>query len=128
MNIKISVYLFLVIFLLLLNDLSAQLAIQYPHDIGIENNPNVLYVEKFEDELPELFSRYSDIGNAAGMSLDSDVPEGSLDFNSFMISCIPGMNTGGHLYRSFPSGFDSVLFVRYYVKYPESSKGYIHHE
>jgi hypothetical protein len=120
--------LFLVVFLILQNVLFAQLANQYPHDIGIENNPNVLYVEQFEDDLSAIFSRYSDIGNANGMSLDNDVPEGSMGSNSLRISCIPGVNTGGHLYRRLPTGFDSIAYVRYYVKYPESSKGNIHHE
>ncbi|MBC7774414.1 MAG: T9SS type A sorting domain-containing protein [Phycisphaerae bacterium] len=39
-----------------------------------------------------------------------------------------GSNSGGHLYRQFTPGWDSTVFVRYYVKYPAISQGYIHHE
>lgn len=105
------------------------IADHYPHDIGIENDPHVLYVEKFDDGLPAIFGRYSDVLNGEGMSLDQDVPEGSKPGSaSIKMTSIGGVNSGGHLFRKFDPGFDSVVYVRYYVKYPLVSKGYTHHE
>ncbi len=107
----------------------AQISELYPNDNGIESDPRVVYVEKFDDVLAGIFSRYSDIKNSAGMSLDSDVPSGSLGPHSLkMTSITGGVNNGGHLYRRFSPGFDSIVYVRYYVKYPSESKGYFHHE
>ena len=100
----------------------------YPHDNGIERDPNVLYVEKFEDSLSAIQSRYTDVLNPEGMSLDTDVPPGSTGKYSLKITNTGGQNTGGHLFRNFDPGFDSTVYLRYYVKYPAISKGYIHHE
>lgn len=106
----------------------AQLANDYPNDVGIEDDPNVLYVEKFDDGLDNVFSRYTDILNADGMSLDADLPPGSLDGRSIMMTVEPGVNNGGHLFRNFEPGYDGTVYIRYYVKYPTESKGFIHHE
>lgn len=101
----------------------------YAGDEGIENDASVLYVEKFDDDLNAVVGRYTDVLNPEGMSLDSDVPEGSkAGSKSIRITSIGGRNTGGHLFRDFTPGFDSTIYLRYYVKYPASSKGFIHHE
>lgn len=104
------------------------LADSYPHDEGIENDPHVLYVEKFDDGMEKVLSRYTDILNPEGMALEADVPEGSPGPNSIKITNTGELNTGGHLFRKFDPGFDSTVYIRYYVKYPLISKGYIHHE
>ncbi|HEX5554568.1 MAG TPA: hypothetical protein VFX43_15095 [Chitinophagaceae bacterium] len=105
------------------------IAASYPHDIGIEKDPDVLYVEKFDDGMSNILSRYSDILNSEGMSVESDVPPGSKKGSSSLkITSIGGVNSGGHLFRRFDPGFDSVVYIRYYVKYPLVSKGYTHHE
>lgn len=109
-------------------DLHAQLAENYPNDIGIENDPNVHYVEKFDDGLSNIISRYTDVLNAGGMFLDPDVPPGSLDPFSIRMTSAPGVSNGGHLYRSFNPGFNNTIHVRYYVKYPASSQNFFHHE
>jgi len=107
----------------------AQLANSYPNDEGIENDPNVLYVEKFEDGITNILNRYSDKKNITGMTLDTDIPVGSLGHNSVKITSITnGTNNGGHLYKKFTPGFDSTVYIRYYVKYPTISNGYFHHE
>ncbi len=106
----------------------AQIASSYPHDIGIENDPDVLYVEKFDDGLSSIFGRYDEKVNMDGMSLDADVPPGSTHPYSLKLTNIGGQNNGGHLYKRFVPGFDSTVYLRYYVKYPSISKGYIHHE
>ena len=110
------------------NEGSAQLANLYPNDDGIDADPDVLYVENFDDGMANILSRYTDVLNSAGMSLDTDIPPGSLGPNSLKMTNIGGVNTGGHLFRKFTPGWDSVVYIRYYVKYPLVSKGNIHHE
>jgi hypothetical protein len=44
------------------------------------------------------------------------------------MTSIGGLNDGGHLFKQFSQGFDSTVYLRYYVKYPSVSKGFIHHE
>ena len=102
----------------------------HPNDVGIENDPNVLYSEKFNDGMANILGRYPNVRNKAGMTLDSvDVPDGSLGAYSIkMINNNGGVNDGGHLFKQFIAGFDSTVYLRYYVKYPLISKGYIHHE
>lgn len=101
---------------------------KYPNDIGIARDPDVLYTEHFDDGLNTIFSRYTDIMNGAGMSVTrEDVPPGSVT-PSLIISNKGSINEGGHLYKQFATGFDSTIYLRYYVQYPLSSKGYIHHE
>jgi hypothetical protein len=100
----------------------------YPHDAGIENDPGVLYAEKFDDGMKNIVSRYTAVYNADGMSLDTDVPDSGTANNSLKMTNTGGKNTGGHLFRNFPAGFDSTIYVRYYIKYPSVSKGFIHHQ
>lgn len=107
---------------------AGSIANAYPHDVGIEKDPDVLYVENFGDGMANIFSRYNDIKNGEGMSLDKDVPEGSQWTYSLKMTNIGGKNDGGHLLKKFSPGFDSTIYLRYYVKYPQISKGYIHHE
>ncbi|HUQ67729.1 MAG TPA: hypothetical protein VM101_16320 [Flavitalea sp.] len=107
---------------------SKGLANNYPKDISIENDPDVLYVEKFDDEISNIVSRYSDVYNAAGMSLDSDDVVDLPESKSLRMTNKGGQNTGGHLFKSFHSGLDSVIYFRYYIKYPSISKGFIHHQ
>nr|MBS0037002.1 T9SS type A sorting domain-containing protein [Saprospiraceae bacterium] len=105
-----------------------QLANLYPGDVGIENDSSVVFTEFFDGQLDLIISRYDEIVNAAGMSLDEDVPPGSMGSQSLRITSSSGLNTGGHLYKSFDSGFDGTVYLRYYVKYPSESKNYFHHE
>lgn len=106
----------------------ATIADRYPGDAGIANDPDVLFTEMFDDGLPQIFSRYTDVKNGEGMSVSTaDVPEGSAG-HSLMMTNKGGVNDGGHLFKRFTPGLDGTVFLRYYVKYPISSKGYIHHE
>lgn len=107
---------------------SVPIANKYLNDVGIAQDPDVLYAESFNDGITNLFSRYTDVKNREGMSLDDhDRPDGSISA-SLKITGNGSLNDGGHLYKQFKSGFDGTIYLRYYVKYPLSSKGYIHHE
>jgi hypothetical protein len=130
-NMKIRDLLYISILLAFIafpNSMFSQLANSYPNDVGIETNPYVLFVEKFDDGMTNIVSRYSDIQNAAGMSQDSDVPAGSLGPYSIKMTSKQGVNVGGHLFKRFTPGFDNTVYVRYYVKYPSISNGHFHHE
>src|SRR5882672_9003485 len=106
--------------------LLAQISNNYPGDAGIENHPDVIYVERFDEaSLAAVTARYSDVLNAAGMMLDTDLPPGSpAGGRSLRITATGGSDSGGHLYRNLSAGTD-VWYVRYYVKY--FSGGPYHH-
>jgi hypothetical protein len=104
------------------------IALKYPNDTGIEQDPAVLFVEKFDDGMKNIMARYQNIYNESGMTVDSDVPVGSKGPNALVMTNIGGKNTGSHLFKNFHGGFDSTVYIRYYVKYPSVSKGFIHHQ
>jgi len=109
--------------------LYSQLSLNYPNDTGIEADPDVLFVEKFDEDISTILTGYSTVVNSQGMSTDHDIPPGSKTGSSLRISSKQGENTGGYLYRNFPDGFEGdEIYLRYYVKYPEISKKYFHHE
>ena len=109
-------------------DTANAIANLYTNDAGIEHDTNVLYVEKFDDGMANVAARYTNVYNAEGMSPDADVVAEMPGNRSLKMTNTGGQNTGGHLFRNFPEGFDSVVFLRYYVKYPSVSKGFIHHQ
>lgn len=125
---KLKIILYISLLLAFCSVARAQLADSYPNDMGIENDSDVIYVEKFDDGMDSIFSRYNDKVNTDGMSLDTDVPIGSLGPYSLKMTSIQGINSGGHLFKKFSPGFDSLVYIRYYVKYPSLSNGYFHHE
>ncbi len=109
-------------------DKNNTIANSYPNDIGIEKDADVLYAEKFNDGLLNILKRYTDVKNAAGMTIDSnDVPAGTKSASAIVMSNVGGENDGGHLFKQFKTSFNGTIFLRYYVKY-RGSKGYIHHE
>ncbi len=73
--------------------------------------------EDFEEgSLKALFSRWDDIVNGEGMAFSTDVPAASPGRQSLEMSYTPGKNTGGHLYKMLPEGYDT-LYARFYVKF-----------
>lgn len=101
------------------------LAAKYPGDRGIENDPDVIFVENFEENsMANVASRWSDISNIGGMSLVADVPAVSLGSRSIQMTSIGGVNDGGHLFKKLPTGYNQ-LYMRYYIKY--ASGGIYHH-
>lgn len=103
------------------------LAARYPGDAGIEADPDVVFVERFEEPtLGDLLARWTDVRNGSAMSFSADVPPGSPGTRSLDISWTGGgVSDGGHLYRQLSPGVDDTLYVRYYVKYPARG-GYTH--
>jgi len=93
------------------------LAAKYPGDKGVAKDPNVVFVEDFEEEtLDELFKRWEDIKGRKRMSFSDERPEGSAGKHSLLMRHIGGESTGCHLYRRLLPGYDK-LFIRFYVKF-----------
>lgn len=102
----------------------AGLAKKYPGDVGIEKDPRVLFVERFEDDA--LAERWHDRQKHPGsLSFCSDPADVHGGKRSLRVDYTPGENTGGHLYRKLDAGHEK-LFLRFYVKFPEGH-GYVHH-
>lgn len=99
---------------------SGGIAARYPGDVGIEADPSVVFVERFDEAaLSTLFARWNDVLNGAAMSFVNDVPAGSPLATSLTIPWIGGgASTGGHLYRQITPAVTDTLYVRYYIKYP----------
>lgn len=78
----------------------SQISVKYPHDVNIENDPDVLFVEKFDDGLTNIFSRYHNRVNTEGMALEKDLQEHLICNFNFIVSrgsviinlCIPNPN------------------------------------
>jgi predicted amidohydrolase len=93
------------------------LAAKYPGDVGIEQDPDVVFAEKFEDgSVAEMGKRWESVSSAEIMSLSSDVPADSGGNRSLLMSHVGGKGSGGHLYRRLLPGYEQ-LFVRFYVKF-----------
>ncbi|MFQ5848426.1 MAG: hypothetical protein ACE5IQ_12250 [Candidatus Methylomirabilales bacterium] len=104
----------------------AGIASKYPGDKGIENDPDVIFVENFEEgSLASVRSRWDNVKNPRIMSLSTDVPPGSASTHSLLMTHVGGRGTGGHLYRRLLPGYER-LFARFYVKFDSKSYG-IHH-
>ncbi len=106
------------------------IAARYPRDVGIEADPAVLFVERFEATLPEILSRWEDVQSESSMSLTDDVPASSAGTASLLMHKTPGDGTNGaHLYRRIvPAGGTGYerLYARMYLKI-DSSADVIHH-
>ncbi|MBI5535774.1 MAG: hypothetical protein HY898_23785 [Deltaproteobacteria bacterium] len=95
---------------------AGDLASKYPGDVGIENDPDVVWVENFEEgSVSAVTARYDDFKNAAGMELVGDVPAASHGKASLKLTA-GGAESATDLYKNLSAGYDE-WFVRYYAKY-----------
>lgn len=88
----------------------------------------MLLSEDFEQgDLSSLVKRWHDVNNREGraLSFSNDSPPGSSGKRALCVTAKLSENTGGHLYRMFPQGADT-LFARFYVKFAPDAP-YIHH-
>ena len=93
------------------------IAARHPHDTGIEQDSNVIFVEKFdESSLTTLFNRWEDRKETNTMSFSTDVPAGAGDTHSLLMTHTGGQGSGPHLYRRLLPGYDQV-YARFYVKF-----------
>lgn len=102
------------------------IAAKYAGDVGIGKAPNVVFVERFDAaSVAEIAKRWESAKSDKSMSLSPDVPAGSADAKSLLITHIGGEGDGGHLYRRLEPGYDK-LHYRFYVKFDEDCAP-IHH-
>jgi hypothetical protein len=105
------------------------LAAKYPGDAGIEGDPRVVQVEKFEQpDVATLATQWESVSNKGDMTFTADVPPGSAGRQSLLMDRRTG--SGGSLYRRLKNaaggfGHDRI-FARYYLKFAEDSAE-LHH-
>jgi hypothetical protein len=106
--------------------LSGGLASKYKGDKGIENDPDVIFAENFDEgSMDAVKSRWESVKDIEIMSLSKDVPQASAGKHSLLMTHIGGKGTGGHLYRRLLPGYDQ-LYIRFYVKF-DTDCAPIHH-
>ncbi len=92
------------------------LASKYPGDDGIEQDPNVVFVENFEEgSVANVLARYDDHKNQDGMTLISSVPAKSSGNAALQLKA-GGSNAATDFYTRLMPGYDK-LYMRYYAKY-----------
>ncbi len=104
------------------------LAAKYSGDAGIGKDPDVVFVEDFEEKtLEELLTRWteSENPNDRALALVGDAPAGSAGGQSLRITATRGQDTGGYLFKVVPPGEDE-LYVRFYTKFAPDY-GFCHH-
>lgn len=102
------------------------IASRYRGDEGIAADPAVIFVETFDEgSIDAIAGRWDTADGRDIMTLSTDVPEGSADDASLLLTHKGGEGTGGQLYRRLLPGHD-VVFARFYVKFdPDCAP--IHH-
>jgi len=102
------------------------IAARYPGDLGIEKDPDVVFVEPFEQgSLQALFDRWEAVQAREIMSFSADSPPGAAGRQSLLMTYVGGKDTGGHLYRRLLPGHEK-LYCRMYVKF-DPACAEIHH-
>jgi len=100
------------------------LAAKYRGDVGIEEDPAVVFVEDFEGgSLDDVVERWTAASKT--MALVKEGPAGTPGSQAMEMTATRGESTGGSLYKTFSPGYDQ-LYARFYVKFAADC-GYIHH-
>lgn len=101
------------------------LAAKYPGDLGIEKDPDVVFVEPFEGSVDEILRHWDQAAGREIMTPSEDVPPGSGRKQSLLLTRVAGgtkgYQDGGNLYRQIKNdkggfGYDQ-LFFRFYMKF-----------
>jgi hypothetical protein len=110
------------------------IAARYPGDVGIEKDPDVLFVESFEGSVDEICGRWESVAGQPIMSKSDDVAPGSGGRQSLLLTRVAGGTDGyldgGSLYRRLQNpqggyGFEQLYF-RFYMKFNQEHAP-IHH-
>ncbi|MHB8900017.1 MAG: hypothetical protein ACYC6Y_14815 [Thermoguttaceae bacterium] len=110
------------------------IAARYPGDVGIENDPDVVFTETFEGSIDETCSHWEGVVGKPIMSASDDVVPGSPGKRSLLLTRVAGGTDGymdgGNLYRRIKNaeggyGYDQ-LFFRFYMKF-NAEHAPIHH-
>ena len=113
---------------------NAGIASRYPGDVGIEDDPDVVFVESFEGTVDQICSHWESAAGKPIMSESGDVPPGSGGKQSLLLTRVAGGTKGymdgGNFYRRLKNerggfGYDQ-LFFRFYMKF-NAEHAPIHH-
>lgn len=106
---------------------SGTIASRHPHDVGIANDPEVVFAEAFEEltigATQARFNSETYLLNGDLMALSPDVPKRSGGVRSLALRTTDQRGSTA-LFKLLDGEYDE-LFMRYYVKYP--SHGPWHH-
>ncbi len=97
------------------------LAAEYPGDTNIRRDSRVVFAADFESKDP--FRLWTERKDAEAVSITSEGAHAGT--HALSIAADLSRNTGGYLFKRLPAGED-VLFVRFYVKFPNPVE-YVHH-
>ena len=110
------------------------IAAKYPGDVGIEKDPDVVFVESFEGSVDEICRHWEAAAGKPIMSKSDKVVPGSGGQQSLLLTRVAGGTDGymdgGNFYRRLKNekggfGYDQ-LFFRFYMKFNEEHAP-IHH-
>src|SRR6266571_8847527 len=77
------------------------IAARYPGDVGIETDPDVFFVERFDEgTIASLAARYEDVLNQGDLSFVADVPSGSGASSSLLMTAVGGVRSGARYTRT----------------------------
>jgi hypothetical protein len=95
---------------------AGSIAADHPGDVGIENDPDVVWTEDFEEgSTAAMLARYED-KKPDGLTLDTDVPAQSSGRTSGKLVASGAGPNAVDFYKKLAPGYDE-LYVRYYAKY-----------
>jgi hypothetical protein len=117
---KTALIMIAVLYSTLLGQLKAQIANNYPNDLLIQNDPNVVFTEMFEqDSVSNLLIGYTNISNPTNISFSSSVPPGSNGTQSGKFTTYHTSNSviATEIRKKFTNTISDSVFVRFYVKY-----------
>jgi len=93
------------------------LASKYPGDVGMQNDPSIVWMENFEEgSSSAVTARYDSHANTPGLTLETDVPAKSSGKASGRMTASGDGANATDLYKSFSQGYDE-WYVRWYAKY-----------
>ena len=103
-------------------DSEGTLSEEYPGDVGMADDPAVVWMENFEaGSVGEVLSRYDDHKNPAGMSLVADVPAESSGNQALLMLASGAQEEATDFYKNFGENGYEEWYVRWYVKYVPGS-------
>jgi hypothetical protein len=98
-------------------DADTFLAAQYPGDVNIASDPDVVWAENFESgSIDAVVARYEAYKSPEAMFLDEDVPASSSGARSMRMMAGGAYPDATDFYKRLDPGYDE-WFVRWYVKY-----------
>lgn len=99
------------------NARQAGIASLYAGDRGIAKDTRVVLSEDFDEHsVDAVASRWESVQHKEALSLSSDVPDGTGDRRSLLVTHVGGDGNGAHLYRRLPLDLEKA-HIRFYVKF-----------